>query len=125
MSCPSLGWAAGDLWNDAGRKTLHTNLIALRAQDRGRIGPGIFFETEMRRAIETKSEPERFNRRVTLHRVLGCSSGYKTCEMVNQKVVILRDTYHGSNLRSGLGCFKLNISRVWVAENLTFFWKAH
>jgi hypothetical protein len=31
---------------------------------------------------------ERFNQRVTLHRVLGCSSGYKTCEMVNQKVVI-------------------------------------
>ena len=58
---------------------------------------------------------QRFNQRVALHRVLGCSNGYKTCEMFNQKVVILRDTYHGSNLRrwfrllkiehfEGLGC---------------------
>jgi hypothetical protein len=47
---------------------------------------------------------QRFNQRVALHRVLGCPSGYKTCERFNQKVVILFDTYHGSNLRSGLGC---------------------
>ena len=37
---------------------------------------------------------QRFNRRVALHRVNGCSDGYKTCEMFDQKVVILRDTYH-------------------------------
>jgi len=58
---------------------------------------------------------EMFNQRVALHRVLGCSSGYKTCERFNQKVVIRCDTYHGDNLRGwfrllsiehfeGLGC---------------------
>ena len=67
---------------------------------------------------------QMFAYRVALHRVLGCSSGYKTCETFNQKVVILCDTYHGDNLRGGLGCFKLNIARVWVVENLTLFSKA-
>ena len=36
-----------------------------------------------------KSGNERLNRRVALHRVKGCSGGYKTCQMFYQKVVIL------------------------------------
>ena len=65
--------------------------------------------------MEGRRARERFNQRVALHRVKGCSSGYKTREMFNQKVVILCDTYHGDNLRrwfrllliehlEGLGC---------------------
>ena len=71
---------------------------------------------------------QMFAYRVALHRVLGCLNGYKTCEMVNQKVVILCDTYHGDNLRrwfrllliehlEGLGCREfdtfLENAQIW------------
>jgi len=54
-----------------------------------------------------------FASRVALHRVKGCSSGYKTCERFNQKVVILRDTYRGDNPRM---CFRL--LRIELTEAL-------
>ena len=56
-------------------------------------------------------ENQRLHRQVVLHRVKGGLGGYKTCEMLQSVVAILRDIDRGLHLRTFFVTAELTLSR--------------